>query len=60
MKNQKKLDLTHLVINWRRALTLEKESSKIDPSKHIKMLIMNNMEKLSQVGNKNNLNKRNN
>ncbi len=60
LKHQKKIDLTHLVVNWRRALTLEKERSKIDPSKHIKMLIMNNMEKLSQMNNKNNLNKRNN
>lgn len=48
MKNQNILDMTELVVNWRRSLTLLDEKEIIKPEEHIRMLILNNIEKLKK------------
>jgi hypothetical protein len=48
LKNKNDLDLTNLVVNWRKALTYLDEGDQIDSNNHIKMLIVNNIQGLKQ------------
>jgi hypothetical protein len=48
LKNKNDLDLTNLVVNWRKALTYLDEGDSIDSNNHIKMLIVNNIQGLKQ------------
>lgn len=57
-KNKSTLDLTSLVLNWRKTLSLLDENEEINQEEHIKMLIINNMQYLKtkndmRLGNEN-------
>jgi hypothetical protein len=53
VSNKKILDLTDVVVNWRKALTLLDENETVKPDEHMKMLVINNLTNLKNYKLKN-------